>query len=128
MGFGKNFRPGNKQGGSKPRPDLSTQFSVKQGNGYYKGPSYGVWVNDKGGPAFTATLTPAMVQELAEFFGALAEQRMGCKASTFDNRQGDNSESKPASGGFGKKASGFGAKKANPFKAQSEETEEPEFD
>ena|SRR5690242_4354927 len=117
------------QGGNKPA--LSVQLSVKQGKGYIKGPSFGFWTNDQGGPAFRGTLKDDKLAEVLEFIGNAQEAGLPVAMAMFDN-----SEQAPAGGGF-KKPSGFkkqGAspsfaqRKPNPFKPQQEEQgDEPNF-
>ena len=114
------------QGGNKPA--LSVQLSVKQGKGYIKGPSFGFWTNDQGGPAFRGTLKDDKLAEVLELLGNAQEAGLPVGMAMFDN-----SEQAPASGGFQKPASGgfkkpaFRAKKPNPFKQQEEQGDEPNF-
>jgi len=123
------FQKYSKQGAGN-KPNLSVQLSVKQGKGYIKGPSFGFWTNENGGPAFRGTLKDDKLAEVLEFIGNAQEAGLPVIMAMFDN-----SEQAPASGGFKKaspnafKKSGasFGAKKPNPFKQQEEQGDEPNF-
>jgi hypothetical protein len=120
------------QGGGN-KPALSVQLSVKQGKGWIKGPSFGFWPNDQGGPAFKGNLKEDKLAEVLEFIGNAHEAGLVVAMAMFDN-----SEQKPAgfkqAGGFQKKQ-GFspsGAqRKPNPFKQQQPEEDDeqqgPEF-
>ena len=113
-------RQGFKKSGGGNKPALSVQLSVKQGKGYIKGPSFGFWPNENGGPAFRGTIKDDKLAELLEFVGNAHEAGLPVIAAMFDN-QGGGSFQKPS--GF-KKPSGGGFKKPNPFKQQQEEQQE----
>ena len=106
-----------KQGGGG-KPALSITLSVKQEQKYIKGPSFGLWTNDAGGPAYRGTLKDKYLTEIVEFLGNAAEADLPVSVALFNNKEQGQA---PKSGGF--------QKKANPFKKQQQEdkTEDPGF-
>lgn len=116
-----NFKKGG--GGGKKKPALSIALSVQVGEKKYeKGPSFGLWTNDKGGPAYRGTLKDEYLAQVLEFLASAQEAGLPVSLAVFSN---DNQASSPAPKNvFG--AGKFG--KTNPFKKQAAQTqEEPEF-
>ena len=121
-----------KRAGGGNSPALSVQLSVKQGNGYTKGPNFGFWANEQGGPAFRGTLKEDKLAEVLEFLSNAYDANLPVSMAMFDNAAGSAPAKKPFSNGFKKSGASFGAKKPNPFKRQAEpegedSQEEPEF-
>lgn len=110
------------QGGSKPA--MTVRLTVKQGNSYVPIGSFGLWVNDQGGPAFRGTLKGDKLNEVAEGLANAIEAGLSVVASVFDNSQ-EQQPAAPAAAPASKpspfkKPGGFApAKKPNPF-AQKE--------
>jgi hypothetical protein len=99
-----------KRNGGAKQPAISVCFSVKQGNGYVKGPSFGLWVNDQGGPAFRGVLKEERLAQVLEFLSNAYDADLPVSLAAFDNKeQGGN-----GGGGFTGKA----PIKNNPFKRQ----------
>src|SRR5919109_828744 len=80
-----------KQGGGGNRPALSVQLSVKQGKGYVKGPSFGFWPNENGGPAFRGSLKEDKLAEVLEFIGNAHEAGLPVIMAMFDNSEAPRS-------------------------------------
>lgn len=114
-----NFKKG---GGGKSKPDLSIALSVQVGeNKYEKGPSFGLWLNDKGGPAYRGTLKDEYLAQVLEFLASAQEAGLPVSLAAFSNEERASSPApKKVFGG----ASKFG--KTNPFK-KSAPQEEPKF-
>lgn len=110
-----------KQGGGHKPPDLSVALSVKQGNGYIKGPSFGLWSNEEGGPAFRGSLKGEYLAQVLEFLTNAYDADIPVGLAVFEN---DNQG--PAKQGFKKPAAGGFKKKPNPFKKQTEPEPEEE--
>ena len=111
------FQRKRKGNGGHKQPDLSVALSVKQGNGYVKGPSFGLWSNDEGGPAFRGSLKGEYLAQVLEFLHNAYDADIPVGLAVFKN--GDKAE------GFKKPKSGF-TKKTNPFKKQAEPEQEEE--
>jgi hypothetical protein len=124
MAFQRRRQQG-KQGGNPPT--LSVALSVKQGKGYIKGPSFGFWPNEEGGPAYRGTLKDDYLTQVLEFLSNAAEANLPVSMAVFDNSQDGPSKGGFKKPGFQKPGGGF--KKPNPFKQQEEgeEQEEPGF-
>jgi hypothetical protein len=116
-GFKRQF--GNRKGAGK-KPELSVALSVKQGNGYVKGPSFGLWTNEEGGPAYRGTLKGDYLNQVVEFLANAAEADLSVGLAVFDNEEKPgNRAGKPWNDGFKQPA-----KKANPFKKQEPQEQE----
>jgi hypothetical protein len=136
-------------GGGKNAPTLSVKLSVKQGQEYIQGPSFGFWPNDQGGPAFRGKLSDDRLAEVLDFLSTAYESGLPVSMAMFDNAGQRPAAAKPAfrkpafqkpaggaskfgSGGFRKPAAGEFNRKPNPFKPveeqEQQEGEEPRFD
>jgi hypothetical protein len=116
MAFRSPRQFGHKKGAGK-KPELSVALSVKQGNGYVKGPSFGLWTNEEGGPAYRGSLKGDYLNQVVEFLANAAEADLSVGLAVFDN------EERPQPGA---KKSFQAPKKANPFKKQAEPQEQEE--
>jgi hypothetical protein len=118
------FKKFNKQASGK-QADLSVQLTVKQGNSYIKGPSFGFWSNDQGGPAYRGTLKEQRLQDVLEFLSNALEAGLPVSMAMFDNSEHEQPKKQwsGGAGGFKKPAGGFQQqqRKPNPFKQQQEE-------
>jgi hypothetical protein len=112
------FQKRRSGGGSKPA--MSVQLSCKVGDGQYeKGPSFGLFINEEGGPAFRSTLKGDYLTQTLEFLSNAYDAGLPVNLAVFDNSE---REGKP-SGGF-KKPGGFKDRKPNPFKKKEQEQEQ----
>lgn len=112
-----------KQGGGGSKPALSVALSAKQGQGYIKGPSFGLWANEEGGPAYRGTLKDEYMAQVLEFLSNAYEAGIPVSLAVFDNAErGQGGSPAPKKFGGFKKAGGFGApRKPNPFKPQQDQ-------
>jgi len=111
---------GGRKGATKPV--LSVAMSVKQGNGYIKGPNFGLWDNTEGGPIYRGTLKDDRLGEVLEFLSNAFEAQLPVGLAVFENNEGQGGGAFKKPGGF-KKSGGFN-KKPNPFKKQQQQEEE----
>jgi hypothetical protein len=117
MAFRSPRQFGHKKGAGT-KPDLSVALSVKQGNGYVKGPSFGLWINVEGGPSYRGTLKGDYLNQVVEFLANAAEADLSVGLAVFSKN-----EDRPQ-----KKSFQAPAKKANPFKKQAEPQEQEQDD